>query len=113
MGVLVVVTPEGANLVLATDVPDREADAFVLHCLNIETYIMKKGLEGLLFTDSGDGGHYFTEFELEEDSGLAGGIQANHQNAHLFLSEEGTEDSCQGDSHGGASRWDEVRECEF
>ena len=33
-----VVSPEGSDLVLPTDVPHCEADVFVLHRLNIETY---------------------------------------------------------------------------
>ena len=36
LGVLEVVSPQGADLVLATDVPHGEADVFVLHRLHVE-----------------------------------------------------------------------------
>ena len=37
LSVLEVVAPERSDLVLTADVPDREADVLVLHCLDVET----------------------------------------------------------------------------
>ena len=37
MSVLEVVAPERSDLVLTADVPHREADVLVLHCLDVET----------------------------------------------------------------------------
>lgn len=37
LSVLVVVSPEGANLVLSTDIPHGEVDVLVLNCLNVES----------------------------------------------------------------------------
>lgn len=39
-------------------------------------------------TDSGDSGDDFTELELVQDRGLSGGVETNHQNAHLLLAPE-------------------------
>lgn len=36
-------------------------------------------------TDGGDGGDDFTELELVQDCGLSGGVETNHQDAHLLL----------------------------
>jgi len=66
LGVLVVVTPERADLVLASDVPDCKGDVLVLDGLDIEA-------------DGGDGGDDLAELELVEDGGLTGGIEADHE----------------------------------
>ena len=64
LGVLVVVAPERANLVLAADVPHRERDVLVLDGLDVEA-------------DGGDGRDDLAELELVENRGLAGGVQAD------------------------------------
>merc|ERR1719387_133564 len=72
--VLVVVTPEWADLVLAANVPDCEADVFVLNCLDIEA-------------NRGDRGHNFPELQLVQDGCFTSGIKANHQDSHLLVAE--------------------------
>ena len=37
LSVLKIVSPEGSDFVLATHIPNSEADVLVLHCLHIET----------------------------------------------------------------------------
>ena len=49
--------PQRADLVLATDVPHREADVLVLNGLDVEA-------------DRGDRGHDLAELELVQDGGL-------------------------------------------
>ena len=39
-------------------------------------------------TDSGNGGDDLTKLKLVEDGGFTGGIQADHEDAHLLLAEE-------------------------
>ena len=46
LSVLEVVAPERSDLVLTADVPDREADVLVLHCLDVET--CKRATTGLI-----------------------------------------------------------------
>mmetsp|Transcript_104587 Transcript_104587/g.253871 ORF Transcript_104587/g.253871 Transcript_104587/m.253871 type:complete len:230 (+) Transcript_104587:108-797(+) len=74
VGALVVVAPEGPDLVLAADVPHRERDVLVLDGLDVEA-------------DRGDGGDHLTQLQLVQDGGLASGIQTDHQDAHLLLAE--------------------------
>lgn len=64
LGVLVVVAPERADLVLASDVPHGERDVLVLDGLDVET-------------DGRDRGHDLAELQLVQDGGLAGGVKAN------------------------------------
>ena len=78
LGVLVVVAPERANLVLAADVPHGERDVLVLDSLDVEA-------------DGRDGRHDLTKLELVEDGGLAGGVEADHEDAHILLAEEALE----------------------
>jgi hypothetical protein len=68
------VTPERANLVLAADVPHGERDVLVLDGLDVEA-------------DGRDGGDNLAKLELVEDGGLAGGVKANHKDAHVLLAE--------------------------
>jgi hypothetical protein len=56
LGVLVVVTPERANLVLSSDIPYSEGDILVLDSLDVET-------------NGGDGGHDLAQLELIQDGG--------------------------------------------
>jgi hypothetical protein len=72
LGVLEVMPPQRSDLVLSTDVPDGELDVLVLDGLDVEA-------------DRGDGGDNFTQLELVQDGRLSGGVQANHQDAHLLL----------------------------
>ena len=53
LGVLVVVAPEGADLVLASDIPDGEGDVLVLDGLDVEA-------------DGGDGGDDLSELSYVE-----------------------------------------------
>merc|ERR1719323_2278066 len=65
IGALVVVAPERADLVLAANVPDGEAQILVLHSLHVETY-------------GWNGGDHLTKLQLVEDRGLPCRIQADH-----------------------------------
>lgn len=72
-----VVPPEGANLVLAPDVPHDEGDRLVLDGLDVET-------------DGWDGVNALAKLEPVKDRGLASRVEPNHQDplldgAHLFL----------------------------
>ncbi len=79
LSVLVVVSPEKSNLVLTADVPHSERDVLVLDSLDVKA-------------DSGDSGDDLTKLELVEDSGLTGGIEADHEDAHLLLADEARPD---------------------
>jgi len=115
--VLVVVAPQGADLVLATHIPHSEADVLVpetrnvnikittrstspgkcahsLHSLNVEA---DGGNRGDLKRQTGMSGggkrgssatYDFTELELVQDGGLAGSVKPNHQNSHFLLGKE-------------------------
>ena len=43
-------------------------------------------------TDGGDGDDDLTELELVEDGGFTGGVEADHEDPHLLLSEEPAEE---------------------
>jgi len=64
LSVLIVVSPEGTDLVLPSDIPYSEADALVLDRLNIES-------------DGGDSGDHLAKLELVEDGRLTGGIETD------------------------------------
>ena len=115
--VLIVVAPQGADLVLATHIPHSEADVLVpetrnvnikittrstspgkcahsLHSLNVEA---DGGNRGDLKRQTGMSGggkrgssatYDFTELELVQDGGLAGSVKPNHQNSHFLLGKE-------------------------
>jgi len=86
--VLEVVPPEGADLVLSTNIPHGELDVLVLDGLNVET-------------DGGNGRDDLAELELVENGGLSGSVETDHENSHLLLSEEVLEDSRKGHPHLG------------
>ena len=88
----VIVAPEGADLVLAADVPHGERDVLVLDGLDVEA-------------DGRDGGHDLAQLELVQDGGLAGRVEADHEDAHVLLAEELAEDLGEGETHGGARGW--------
>ena len=70
--VVEVVGPEGAQLELASNVPAIELDALVLEGFDVEA-------------NGGDRVDDLVELHLVEDGGLAGGVEAQHEEAHLFL----------------------------
>mmetsp|Transcript_17334 Transcript_17334/g.24285 ORF Transcript_17334/g.24285 Transcript_17334/m.24285 type:complete len:229 (+) Transcript_17334:295-981(+) len=74
LSVLVVVAPQRADLVLATDIPYREGNVFVFNRLDIKT-------------DGRDSGNNFTQLQLVQDSSLTSGVKTNHQNAHVRFAE--------------------------
>jgi len=92
LGVLEVVPPKGADLVLTTDIPDGELDVAVLDSLNVKA-------------DGRDSGDNFAELELVEDGGLASSVKTDHQNAHLLLLHEQGEEAKKlrsGETHFGS-----------
>ena len=91
LGVLVVVTPQRTDLVLTTDIPHGEGDVLVLDSLDVET-------------DGGDGGDDLSKLQLVKDGSLTGGIESDHQNTHLLLTEETVESLGKKVTHGGSSR---------
>ena len=92
LGVLEVMPPERADLVLTANIPHGELDVLVLNGLNVEpccqtiSALLSLRLCGSQRTDGGDGGDDFTELQLVEDCRLSGSVQADHQNTHLLLS---------------------------
>ena len=66
--------------------PHSERDVLVLHSLDVEA-------------NRRNGGDNLTQLELVEDSGLAGGIETNHQDAHILLTEELAENLAEGETH--------------
>jgi len=84
--VLVVVSPERANLILASDVPHSERNVLVFDGLDVET-------------DGGDGGDNFTELELVKDGSFTGSIEANHENSHLLLAKHALPNPAECETH--------------
>ena len=68
-------TPQRADLVLASDVPHGETQILVLHGLHVET-------------NRRDGRDHFAKLQLVEDRGLSSCIKANHQDPHLGLANQ-------------------------
>merc|ERR1719379_2614195 len=89
--VLIVVAPERADLVLAADVPDGEADVLVLNGLDVEA-------------DRGDRSHHLPELQLVQDRGLTGRIETDHENPHLLLAEHALPDAREGEPHDGLAK---------
>lgn len=50
-------------------------------------------------TDGGDGGDDLAKLELVEDGSLTGGIEANHEDAHLLFGEQTGEELGEGKTH--------------
>ena len=86
IGVLEVVTPEGAELILTSHIPHGELEVLVLDGLHVES-------------DGGDGGDALAELQLVQDGGLTGGIETDHKDADLLLAEEGLEERTKGLTH--------------
>mmetsp|Transcript_2779 Transcript_2779/g.10083 ORF Transcript_2779/g.10083 Transcript_2779/m.10083 type:complete len:242 (+) Transcript_2779:67-792(+) len=87
LGVLEVVAPKRANLVLSSHIPHREADVLVLDRLDVET-------------DGGNGGHDLAKLELVEDGRLPSRVKTHHQDAHLLLGEQAREQLRDCEPHG-------------
>jgi len=68
LGVLKVVVPQVAKFELTADVPAVEREVLVLERLHVKA-------------DRRDGVHCLVQFHLVEDGGLAGGVEAEHQEA--------------------------------
>ena len=66
--------------------PDSERDVLVLHSLDVEA-------------NRWDGGDNLAELELVEDGGLTGGVEADHQDAHILLAEELAEELAEREAH--------------
>ena len=77
--VLEVVLPEAAQLVLTTDVPTVELKVLVLKSLNVEA-------------NCRDRVDCFVQLHLVEDCGLAGGVETEHEEAHLLVGAESSEE---------------------
>ena len=89
ISVLEVVPPECPDLVLAADVPDRHVHVLVLELLDVET-------------DGRDGDDQLVEFQLVQDGRLAGGVEAEHQDAaRLRVAEHRLDSLGDGHAHGG------------
>jgi len=78
LGVLEIMSPQWTDFVLTADIPDGEGDVFVLDGFHVEA-------------DGGNGGDDLAQLELVQHGGLAGGVQADHQDAHLLLAEQRVE----------------------
>ena len=63
------------DLFLASDVPHGERDVLVLDRLHVEA-------------NRRDGRDDLAELELVQDGGFTGGIQTNHQDAHILFAKE-------------------------
>merc|ERR1719436_2192162 len=74
LGALVIVAPKGADLVLATNIPDREADVLVFNRLHVEA-------------DGWDCCDHFSELELVEDGSLTRSIETHHEDPHLLAAQ--------------------------
>lgn len=86
LGVLEVVSPQGTDLVLTTDIPHGELDVLVLNGLDVEA-------------NSRDGGDDFTKLQLVQNSGFTGGIETDHENSHLLLPPQLVENLRKGETH--------------
>lgn len=75
LGPGVVMSPERPDLVLAAHVPHVELDVFVSHRLHVETH-------------RGNGGHRLAKLQLVQDRGLAGRVQAQHEDPHFLVPED-------------------------
>ena len=118
LGVLEVMSPEGADLVLSTDIPHGELNVLVLDSLDVEACDEVSACFGshsrhycsqvqtrMLLTDCGNGGDDFTKLQLVEDSGLSGGIETNHEDSHLLLAPQAVEQLGEGKTHVGGGLW--------
>merc|ERR1719313_1952482 len=89
--VLVVMAPQRADLILATDVPDSEADVLVLNSLDVEP-------------DGRDRCHDLTKLQLVQNRGLTCGVKADHEDAALLLAEHPLPETRESQPHGECAR---------
>ena len=54
-------------------------------------------------TNGGDGGDDLAELELVQDGGFTGGVETDHEDAHLALGEELLEQLRESQPHGGGT----------
>lgn len=87
LGILKVMSPEWADLVLATDIPDGKSNVLILDRLDIKA-------------NGRDGGHNFTELELVENGCLSSGVETNHKNSHLLFTKQPLENFRKIETHG-------------
>lgn len=67
--------PQRPNLVLTSHIPHIKLDILIRHALHVEA-------------DGRDGRHVLAQLELVQDGGLAGGVKAEHEEAHFFGSKD-------------------------
>ena len=87
-------SPKWPDLVLPTDIPDRELDVLVVNGLDVKAYIESLFSTVPMFghkwvcqrTDCGNCGDNFTQLQLVQNCRFTSSIETNHQNAHLFPS---------------------------
>lgn len=87
LGVLEVVPPQRTDFVLAAHVPHRERDVFIFYRLDVET-------------DRRYGRDDLAQLQFVEYGSLAGGVQADHQYAHLLFTKQTGENRRQRQAHG-------------
>ena len=78
--------PEGGRVRSARRTPHGEANVLVLNRLDVEA-------------NRRDGGDNLAKLELVEDGGLTGGVETDHQNAHILLAEELAEELAEREAH--------------
>mmetsp|Transcript_13931 Transcript_13931/g.23200 ORF Transcript_13931/g.23200 Transcript_13931/m.23200 type:complete len:200 (+) Transcript_13931:326-925(+) len=88
LGILVVVAPKRADLILTSDVPNGEGDVLVLNGLDVKT-------------NGWNSGNNFTELQFVKDGCLSCCIETDHENSHLFLSEHTFEQTRKSQPHLG------------
>jgi len=86
LGILEVVTPQGTDLILTTNIPHCKVDVFVLNCLYVET-------------NCGNGGNDLTKLKFVQNGGFSSSIKSHHQNTHVLLAKEPSEQLH--NNHGG------------
>jgi len=84
--VLEIMSPQGPDFVLTADIPDGEGNVFVFDGFDVEA-------------DGRNGGDNLAEFQLVEDRRFTGGVQPDHQDAHLLLPEQTLEKTAKIETH--------------
>ena len=72
-------SPEGAQRCLTTDVPTVEFNVLVLESFDVEA-------------NRRDRVNCFVQLHFVEDRGLAGGVEPEHEEAHLLVGAESSEE---------------------
>ena len=79
-------SPKRSDLVLTTDIPNREWNVLIFDRLHIEPFKLRSDYQ--IQTGRTDGGNRrdnFAKFQFVEDGRLTGCVQADHENTHLLL----------------------------